>query len=123
MTEDTKPLRERKTWDSKFQTFYPVRDRYSEQVVGAYHRKYFPDDRLAFATEIITRFALVAAKPDGEDSAGRAKLALQEPQVIVDFACDVATKAFAKFEELGWLQPMPTVDEAEEASRINSSRN
>lgn len=123
MTDENEAIRPRKVWDSKFHTLYPTRDRYNGVMNGAYHRKHFPDDRMAFATEIITRFALIAAKTDGEDSAGRAKLAREDAQEIVDFACDVATRAYAKFEDLGWLQPMPSIDEMEEASRANADRN
>ena len=48
--------------------------------------------RLAFS--LLERWGMVAACPDGEDSAGRAKLRLSEPSELVDRAFEVANLAF-----------------------------
>lgn len=119
---DEKPIRPRKTWDSQFTTFEP-RAAYKGHLEGAYHRKFFPDDRMGFAMQIIERFALIAGKADGEDSAGRQKGINMTPAEVVAFACDTSEHAFAEFEKRGWMVPMPSIDEQEEAARENFERN
>ena len=76
--------------------------------------RFLEDHHCRFAMSIIERWAMVAAKPDGEDSAGRAKIALSDVGDIVNRACDIAALAFLEFEHRGWLTPCPTVAEMEE---------
>jgi hypothetical protein len=59
------------------------------------------------AQEFATRWGMIAAKPDGEDSAGRAKLALLAPAEIVQRACDTADLLIAEFEKRGWFVELP----------------
>lgn len=61
----------------------------------------------AFAMHCIERWAMVAAEQDGEDSAGRTRLRRMTPDEIVSHACDCADKAFAAFQERGWLVDVP----------------
>lgn len=89
------------------------------RLSGDFHVNYLPDSRMAFAQDIIAKWALVAAEPDGEDSSGRAKLKLKGPGEIAAFACEVAEKAFAEFEARGWMQPMPNVDQLFEMATNN----
>jgi hypothetical protein len=59
------------------------------------------------AIELMSRMAIVAAQPDGEDTAGRQKLKMQEPEEIVTRCCEIADKAYDAFQTRGWLVPMP----------------
>lgn len=67
------------------------------------------------ASAIIEKWALVAAVPDGEDSAGRQKSRLPTPEELANRAADLAAAAFATYQSRGWLQAIPPPDEAERA--------
>jgi hypothetical protein len=75
------------------------------------HETESPNRKAVFACRIIERWALVAAKVDGEDSAGRAKLGVLPPAEIVKHACDTAQLAFAEFEKRGWMLQMPDISD------------
>jgi hypothetical protein len=107
MTEDA--IKSLKTFAYKFVTFVPAIS--SKGIGGSFQANYAPDQRLEFAKEIISRFALIAGDDNGEDSAGRAKARRQTPGEIVSFACDTAEKAFEEFEKRGWLMPLPDYQE------------
>ena len=62
----------------------------------------------AFAMHLIERWGMIAATPDGEDSAGRAKLRPLSATEVVDRACDVSSTAFMAFRLRGWLETDPT---------------
>ena len=70
-------------------------DRY-EAPRGVLHNSIAHNNRAMFAKEIIGRFALVAGSPDGEDSAGRAKLRRETASNIVEFACEVAERSYER---------------------------
>ena len=55
------------------------------------------------ACELLTKWGMVAATPDGEDSAGRAKLRLQTPVELADRAVETAGIAVDLFKALGWM--------------------
>ena len=59
------------------------------------------------AIHLIERWGSVAGKPDGEDTAGRAKIGLQTPRELVDRACNTAEITFAELEKRGWMLEMP----------------
>lgn len=65
------------------------------------------------AVQFIERWAMVAGIPDGEDSAGRAKCRLMEPNEIVSRACETAEVLMQAFRERGWTILLPTMAEAE----------
>jgi len=86
-----------------------------------HHRKYLnPQADMAMA--FIERWGVVAAKPDGEDAAGRQKLALLTIDEVVDRAFEMADKAFDRAEALGWVIPTPSLDELDEESLRDSNR-
>ena len=76
-----------------FTSIYPV--------VASDHFLKRADARATFAMQCIERWAMVAAQPDGEDSAGRAKLRRLTAIEIVNHACECTAAAFAQFEERG----------------------
>lgn len=66
------------------------------------------------AMELIARWGLVAAAPDGEDSSGRSKARLQTPEELVTGACETAERAFIAFRTRGWMLDVPSLSEARE---------
>ena len=66
------------------------------------------------AAALIERWGLVAAKPDGEDSAGRAKLRKSAPQELVTEACETAALALAEFRRRGWTKQALTQPEVDD---------
>lgn len=69
--------------------------------------KRMPGREAKLAITLIERWGMVAAKHDGEDSAGRACLTLQTPEELVERACKTAELAFAELERRGWMLHMP----------------
>jgi hypothetical protein len=70
--------------------------------------------RLAFS--LLERWGMVAACPDGEDSAGRSKLRLSETNELIDRAFDVARLAFDRARNTGLIYncgPLPELDNEE----------
>lgn len=60
------------------------------------------------ALDMMTRWGMVSGVPDGEDSAGRAKVGLATEEQVVDRACKVTDLAFKQFENRGWILNLPT---------------
>lgn len=75
----------------------------SIRVANASH----PDQVACLAADIATRFALVAAMPDGEDSAGRQKLRLPTAEELAARSCDIAAALFDQFDKRGMLLDLP----------------
>lgn len=63
------------------------------------------------ATVMAEKWGMVAAMPDGEDTAGRAKLAPASPAQVVERACTTAELLCAEFERRGWLIDLPSPEE------------
>lgn len=59
------------------------------------------------AIEMCSRWGMVAATPDGEDTAGRQRLRSLEPDELADKACRTAQALWMRFERLGWLVAIP----------------
>lgn len=73
------------------------------------------DTRVAMlAKEMATRWGMIAAKPDGEDSSGRAKLALLSVQEVVTRAIETAEQLdTALFERGHYVEsPIKEIDAA-----------
>ena len=83
-------------------------DRYGSQPAGvACHRRAVTNVRGAFALKLMEHFSLVAAKEAGEDSSGRAKVRLANPEEIVRHCCEVSDLAFSELESREWYVPFP----------------
>ena len=61
------------------------------------------------ATEIVIRWGMVAATPDGEDSSGRAKVRLLTPEELIERACETAHLLAVTFEANGWSEPRVSI--------------
>lgn len=80
---------------------------YSGRVV--IHTDIFLEERARFAMDLITRGGMFTGTPDGEDSAGRAKLKLLEPEPAVKRACEIANILFDEFVARGWIKEVPSL--------------
>jgi hypothetical protein len=85
---------------------YLIDDEFGKTRVQVFIKRQ-PVRAAEIAQEFVTRWGMIAAKPDGEDSAGRAKLALLAPVEIVQRACDTAELLIAEFEKRGWFVELP----------------
>jgi hypothetical protein len=82
-------------------------------------RGYILGARASIALRILDHFAIIAATDDGEDSAGRHKFKLHEPDALVDRAFDIAHLFVTKAEQLGEIV-RPDFDEvAREVGRLH----
>lgn len=70
------------------------------------------DSEARMAAALIERWGCAAASPDGEDSAGRAKLRKLTPTELVNEACETAKIALEEFRRRGWMLKLPTRAEA-----------
>jgi hypothetical protein len=52
------------------------------------HDTEYPNFEARLAATLMERWGMVAGEPDGEDSAGRAKLRLSTPQELAQRACE-----------------------------------
>lgn len=75
------------------------------------HKKEMPKLEASIAIELVNKWGMVAGKPDGEDSSGRAKLALLSPAEVVDRAVQTSEMLVNEFRRLGWLDKMPSAEE------------
>lgn len=75
------------------------------------------NSKAKLARELVIRWGMVAASPDGEDKAGRQKSRLARPEEIVLRACETAELLVTKFEELGWLLDLPAPSQEEEDTK------
>jgi hypothetical protein len=57
------------------------------------------------ASKLVTHWGMVSARPDGEDSSGRAKLDLMSPEDVVRRACDTTALFFEEVRKRGWIFP------------------
>jgi hypothetical protein len=85
-------------------------DRYDEKSVTVYETE-IPNQEARFGMEIISRWAMVAAKDAGEDSAGRHRVQLATEQEVVNRAFTIANLAFTHMRAMGLLVKVPDINE------------
>lgn len=56
---------------------------------------------------LISKWGMVAASPDGEDSAGRAKIRPSTPDELVTLAIDTSHAFYERVRALGWTVAVP----------------
>lgn len=56
---------------------------------------------------------MVAAEPDGEESAGRAKLRLSTPQELGKRACNVAEEIATEIRKRDWFVELTSLEQME----------
>jgi len=87
---------------------HTVKFQYGE-LKGEVHQTQMPDFKGKLALKLIEQWGLVTAIPDGEDSKGRQKGALESPEELVARAIKAADIAIDQMKELGWLTPVPVL--------------
>lgn len=75
--------------------------------VARLHRTHEPVTVAKIAVEMATRWGIVAAAPDGEDSAGRQKARLRTADELAVAACETAQALWLEFHTRGWLVEVP----------------
>jgi len=65
------------------------------------------NQRAKLASELVGRWGMVAAIPDGEDKAGRQKLRMMTEEEMAQRACVTAQCLFQAFEDNQWLYDVP----------------
>ena len=73
--------------------------------------KKLPNSKAKLAIAIAERWAMVAGRPGGEDSAGRAKSELMPVGQVVERSIQIADQLFDAFEKQGWMTPNITPEE------------
>lgn len=75
------------------------------------------------AVQMVERWGLVAAVPDGEDGAGRQKMRVPTPAELVGQACSVASALVDEFRRSGWMVEVPGIEEMERAAAEHRKQN
>lgn len=88
--------------------------RYGDHEVIIY-REHAANEVATLAFDLIERWGLVAAMPDGEDSAGRAKLRLPTSAELVARAFAIAEQALSCAHERGHMIALPDLNEVNAA--------
>lgn len=101
----------------------------SHKILGAFERideetcQIVQSEHLEFeakvAEEFIARWGMVAGAPDGEDSAGRAKLRLQTPEELIERAFNTAALFMEHARKYKLVHVTP---DAEEVFRLAKER-
>lgn len=86
---------------------------YEDSPRPVVHETEHPSFEARLAVTLLEKWGMIAAEPDGEDSAGRAKLRLSTPQELAARACNVASETTAEIRKRGWFVPIPTWAEME----------
>lgn len=81
--------------------------------------------RVRIALNLIERYGAIAGTLKGEDTAGRAKVALQEPAALVTRCFDIAELTVETAIARGFLrQPAQTIEQVMEATgRLNAIKH
>ena len=98
--------------------FVEVRPYRDWQVAGGVNHqivnRFAPDPRAKFAMQCVERWAMVAATPEGEDSAGRAMLRRLTPDELVEHAMNVSEKLCDAMSDRGWFVEIPSLEESKD---------
>lgn len=73
--------------------------------IGHTNNGYITSLRAQIAVEIVKHCALVSGYPDGEDTAGRAKVGLMPAHAVAARANAVANALVEEWENKGWIRP------------------
>ena len=84
--------------------------RYGDKQVQIYETE-IPNAQGRFALDLVERFGLIVAQPDGEDSAGRQKAMLLPVGDVVARAFAIADEAFLALREHGLMVAVPDLNE------------
>ena len=89
-----------------------IQDRYdNDRKTVVVHDDEYLSLRAKLTFQLIERWGLVAAMPDGEDSSGRAKLRLPTSQELVTRSCEISELLFDECGRRNWLIKGPSAEE------------
>lgn len=71
------------------------------------HEQKVLDSQARIAVDLVKHLAIATAMPDGEDSAGRQRLRLMDPELVASRACDIASLLWKEFTDRQWLVDSP----------------
>ncbi len=83
-------------------------ERYLHPEVRVWDREH-PELEARIAIEFVTKWGMVAALPDGEDSSGRQKLRMHRPAEMVDRAIECAGLLAEVLRKRGWMHITPSM--------------
>lgn len=86
-------------------------DFHNRKVETIVNESHVAEFEARLATQLIERWGIVAAVPDGEDSSGRQTIRLMTPEETVQRAVETAELAVKTFHDKGWMHKMPTFAE------------
>jgi hypothetical protein len=84
--------------------------------------EFAPTEVGQLAIQFAHHFGIISAKPDGEDSSGRSKLALLEPQEVASRSCDCAEKLWAEMKKRNMIIDVPLPKEEEPPSETEQAK-
>jgi hypothetical protein len=84
--------------------------RYDRDDVVVWNREHL-ELQAKFAFDFAVRWGMVAAMPDGEDSAGRQQLRLATTDELVSRSVECAEKLFDEFRRREWIHQTPSLEE------------
>jgi hypothetical protein len=93
----------------KLETEVVVADKYQKKDIVV-HRREILDETARTAISFIERWGMVAAVPDGEDTAGRQKLRLSTPKELVDRAFEIACQCVEQARSNGHVIECPAFE-------------
>lgn len=79
------------------------------------HSRIMFDARATLAEQFVSRWGMVAATPDGEDSAGRQKVRLATPIELAHRACEMISALTSEFAARGWILEVPSYSDVKDA--------
>ena len=82
---------------------------FKEPKISVHETEYL-DQRARLTMDMIKHWGMVAGKPDGEDSTGRAQLKLASEEEVVDRAMKMTSLAFKEFNKNNWITHLPTIE-------------
>ena len=97
-------------------------ERYDMSVDLLYRKRKFGNDiqsllvpgtKAKLAIELLSRWGMVMGKPDGEDSAGRAKITIMPVDEVVARSIAAADGLVDEMQKLGWFLEIPPLEEEE----------
>ena len=93
--------------------FLSEHERYKNKGVTV-HNTEIPEDEAKLALDLISRWGMVAAMPDGEDSSGRSKVRLSTPEELSERAFSTAKIAFETVRANGLMYKIGSFLDAKE---------
>ncbi len=80
----------------------------------------YPNQQARIAIDLVSKWGIVAARVDGEDSTGRQKLRNIDAEELARVACDAAAALWMQLRQRGWMLDIPMPKPGERARLTKS---